>query len=162
MKLRYSIGPLLATILFVWGCSGQKPPPDLPKLYPIVLEFTQKKQPLADASVTIIPTGADTRWFSGGNTDSQGRLAPKTHGKYPGLAEGEYRILVSKTEADPASIKRTSKNEEETQYYDYYHLADPKYSGISSTPLTIKVQGKESFTFELGAPVRVKIVPKDI
>ena len=51
MKTTYSI--VLLTLLCFAGCTSQKLPDGMPKLYPVTMTVTQEGKPLADASVML-------------------------------------------------------------------------------------------------------------
>jgi hypothetical protein len=105
---------------------------------------------------TVNPT--DAKWVIAGNTNSNGIVVPKTHGKFSGVPVGEYKIIVTKTEQFP--IGQQISNEKDNappQKVDVYYLIEKQYSDVSTTPLTITIKnGKNIQTFDVGKPVREK------
>src|SRR5690554_1323859 len=81
----------------ILGC-GESLPPGMPELHPVKLEFTQAGVPLAGAAVQLVPLDATSRWVSGGGTDALGIAIPHTHGTYPGVPAGKYKVCVTKTQ----------------------------------------------------------------
>jgi len=139
-------------LLTLSGCSEPRPA-GLPKLYPVTLQFTQGGEPCAEAAISLIPE-SDSPWGSGGVTDANGRVTLSTHGKYPGIPAGIYKITVNKAEVElvgPAPVGMW-----DNQASRAYSLIDPIYTVPSTTTLSIEVgKGTKSFPpFDLGKKVR--------
>ena len=144
-------------ILALLGCS--KPRPEgLPKLYPVTLQFTQGGEPCVEAAVSLIPEPGSP-WGSGGITDANGRVTLHTHGKYPGIPAGNYKITVSKIESE--FVGPTPQGMGDIQASNAYSLIDSIYTLPSTTTLAIEVgEGIKSFPpFELGDKVRELLTP---
>ena len=139
-------------VLFMSGC-GQPRPDGLPNLYPVTLKFMQEGAPCTDALVSLTPE-SDGQWAVGGITDSNGNAALLTHGRYPGVPAGKYKVAVIKTETELIGPPPTGT--EDAVGSTTYNLIDPVYSISSSTTLAIEVvAGKNSFPpFDLGKKVR--------
>jgi len=142
-------------LLVVFGCSKQELPKGMPKLVPVTIELTQEKKPIADAEITFIPEESITNWFAGGMSDKTGRVVPKTHGKYPGLAPGKFKVIVVKSEIDS---NETVKDPEGKFRPIIYRLVDPIYTTLETTPLELEIVdgGNKTFSFDLGPAVRIK------
>lgn len=63
-----------------------------PKLHPASGTVTLDGKPLADATVTFVPSAGRP---SDGKTDASGKYAIMTNGQ-PGVPEGDYKVAVSK------------------------------------------------------------------
>jgi hypothetical protein len=154
-------GSIFCLIFVLGGCGDSSRPKDLPILQPCTLTITQDNQGLADAFVMLYAIDSvNTKWVIAGNTDAKGKIIPKTHGKFPGVPVGEYKIVVTKTEQvkdeqqQPAKEKETDR---QPQKVDIYYLIEPQYSDVSTTPLIITIKnGKNVQTFDVGKPIRKK------
>ena len=141
---------LTCLCLVLNGCGGEKLPDNMPKPCPTVITITQDGQPLADASVVLVPMDPSNTWHAGATTNASGNAILQTHVKYDGVVPGKYFIIVSKFEppqgdnigapdaaTDPegyqryldASAKKTGAG---------YDLVDLKFSKASSD-VTIEV-----------------------
>lgn len=151
---------LLLILLAGLSCRHDSRPDDLPKLTPCVLTLTQAQAPLAGAIVNLYSRDSHLKWTISGITDASGRVALKTHGRFPGVPEGEYIVVVIKTEIEQP-IKPTVGADGTDVHpggpLTHYHLVDPQYSDRKTSPLHQTVQGRSvQAAFELGAPVRQK------
>ena len=130
----------------------------MPNLYPVTLKFTQEGTPCVEALVSLTPE-SDGQWAVGGITDSGGNIVLHTHGRYPGVPAGKYKITVIKTETELTGPPPTEMGQ--SQASTTYNLIDPAYSAPSTSTLTLEVvAGKNSFPpFDLGKKVR-EVVPQ--
>jgi hypothetical protein len=153
---RFNVFFFILLSLGLLGC-GEDKPDGLPKLQPVLLQFTQDGQSCNGATVHLVPQN-ENPWIVGGITDVAGNVALKTHGKFAGVPSGKYKITISKI--DREEIGDTPKNMYETQEIVIYNLIDPIYSDPKNTPLEIEVlpEKKLSQSFDLGKKTRVKIV----
>ncbi|WP_437193736.1 hypothetical protein [Planctomicrobium sp. SH527] len=85
------------------GCGSQPDVPDFYKeLVPVSGVITFKKQPLAGATVTLVPFGTDAVRAAYGLTDAEGKFSVMTPingispAKTKGAVPGTYRVLISK------------------------------------------------------------------
>jgi len=138
------------TLLFS-GCDTRPKPDGLPPLLPLTLTLTQDGTPLSGASVTLFAD--DGAWTIGGTTNASGNVSPMTHGKYPGVPAGQYKVCVFKVEsvAPPARTDSESAGPPPVEY----DLVDVKLKSPLTTPLTLEVgSGKKSVTLDVGEPIR--------
>ena len=139
--------------LFVFAGCGEQRPEGFPKLYPVTLDFAQEGKPLDNAVVRLY--SEEVAWVISGRTDSGGRVRFLTHGKYPGVPAGTYKISVVKDHIEPRP-GYVLKDEFDTMATDAYALVAPEYESAATTPLTLTVDGKKTESFELGKAVRIK------
>ena len=128
----------------------------MPALHPVTLKFTQDGQPCEGASISLIPE-IPSGWISGGSTDATGTAVLRTYGKYPGVPEGKYKVVVTK-------VVREQIGPPSESMYDFageavYHLIDTVYSVPGTTTIEIEVQpGRNVFDpMELGAEIRERV-----
>ena len=143
--------------LVLAGCSGEPKPDGLPKLYPVSLSFTQEGEPVKDASVRLVAVSeSQTNWSVGGSTNATGTAALKTYGKYPGVPEGKYKIVISKYEREQIGNAASMYDAHGENTYD---LIDPSFSSPQTTSLTVDVEpGKKSYDpIDLGKKIRQPI-----
>jgi hypothetical protein len=136
------------------GCGGTPKPEGLPELYPLTIKLTQDGgKPLVDASVRLITMDANTttRWNVSGSTNAQGIAVLKTHGEYPGVPVGKYKVVVTKEDL-------VYNQSTPPQIIGRFHLVESQYANIVTTPLTIEVKpDTKSAEFDLGQSVREKM-----
>ena len=84
-------------------------------------------------------------WATAGRTDSKGTTTFWSHGKFPGVPAGKYKVDLIKHETEPTSGGSNT-----------YTLIDPNLA-----PIEIEVVvGKNNFEpFDLGKKVRVLLKP---
>jgi hypothetical protein len=157
MKYRTFFAAFFA-VAAVIGCSGEQRPDGLPKLYPCTITITQDGQPLAGATVILYDPAVTDRWTVSGLTNTSGTAVMRTHGQFPGVPEGRFKVVLSKTETegkgwdDPDSPKRTWEN------IKVYSFVAKEYGKHETTPLEIVVDGKKrSESFDIGRAERILI-----
>ncbi len=147
------------------GCQGKKRPDGFPKLYSVTLEVLQKGQPAEGVAITLVSKNQSVPWAVGGKTDASGKAILVTHGQYRGVPNGEYSVIMSKTETDnidellagPDETKRQDKADQ-NKSYKTYSLIETKYNDAKTSDLELKVEGKSiNQTFDLGPAVKVLI-----
>jgi hypothetical protein len=140
----------LATFL---GCSRSKLPPDLPKLVPCQITIQQEGKPLAEANVFLSPADG-SKWNATGATNAQGLTTPWTQGFYAGVAEGKYKVLVSKQEiVNPPEVTSSASGQKEGET-KVYNLVEEIYGEADKTPLTIEVSSSQKeLTLDVGKAV---------
>ncbi|MDR2704928.1 MAG: hypothetical protein LBC02_04035 [Planctomycetaceae bacterium] len=154
----------------ICGCGGSIPiPDDMPTPQETMIKVTSEGQPLNEASVTLMPVDASSRWYAGAVTDSAGNAVIYTQSKYRGAVPGKYKITVVKRETTPSSIVFPDPEKDPNGYAnavdaaakevrDSFDLIDPKLSSVNTTPEEIEiVTGKNNKIIEVGKPVRIKI-----
>lgn len=86
----------LSVGVLVVACAGCGGGPSLPDTVPVSGKVTLNGQPLADASVTFVPTGT-TRGDGGfGTTAADGRYELRYLRGGAGVPAGTYRVVISK------------------------------------------------------------------
>lgn len=162
----------LLVLLFVFcvffGC-GEKPPEDMPKLYKTRLILVQEGKPLDGAMVLLERHTKTTKYSCGGMTDANGIVNIQTHGKYTGVPEGTYTVVVSKiiTEysgplneipSEESAVRSWMEKNRNRFKETNYLVVDPKYGNSETSDLKIDVTKKGlNTTFELGSPIRLEI-----
>ncbi|MDO5555034.1 MAG: hypothetical protein Q4G68_14870 [Planctomycetia bacterium] len=144
------------------ACS-RKTPADLPELVPLTVTVTQEGQPLQGANVMLVPTEeADQKWNALGETNESGSVALSTHGLYPGVKPGKFKVMLYKVETvtpkipdDPAAQEAIERGTMSLPAPQAYDLIDPQF-GKPSTPLEIEVSETTSeLTLDAGKPVKI-------
>ena len=133
------------------GCGGST----MPKIYPATGTVTWKGEPLADATVSFVPSvGAP----SDGKTDAQGKFTIMTNGK-PGARAGACKVTVSKFAGAAPSMPAAPKPEDMMKMYEKKKKGEvekgeipakfgrPDTSGLSAEVTT--EGAKNVFTFDL-------------
>ena len=134
------------------GCGGST----MPKVYPATGTVTWKGEPLADATVSFVPSvGAP----SDGRTDAQGKFTIMTNGM-PGARAGACKVTVSKFAGAGASMPADPKPEDMIKMYENKKkkgevekgeipakYGRPDTSGLSAEVTT--EGAKNVFTFDL-------------
>ena len=133
------------------GCGGST----MPKVYPATGTVTWKGEPLADATVSFVPSvGAP----SDGKTDAQGKFTIMTNGK-PGARAGACKVTVSKFAGAAPSMPAAPKPEDMMKMYEKKKKGEvekgeipakfgrPDTSGLSAEVTT--EGAKNVFTFDL-------------
>ena len=153
-------------LIAVWICAfsgcGEKRPDGMPKLYPTVLLVKEGGTPLPDVFVTFYnEDGSLPRWNIGGVTDANGILKLNTYGKYSGVPEGKFKVVLSKLgEVPPApefgAYESADKYQEAVTQYERSLRDNPpkqlipeEYTAVTSTPLIAEVPGKKTIEFDL-------------
>jgi len=144
---------ICATLMLFSACSSQLKPDGLPKLYPLTLTLTQDGVPLDGASVSLFADDGLSTWTIGGTTDASGSMSPKTHGKFPGIPAGTYKVCVVKIEI----VDSTRPSAQDPIEYD---LVDAKLRSPTTTTLTLEAgPGIKNVTLDVGKPSRKLIIP---
>lgn len=139
VKINFFFGVIALIILFA-GCSGEKLPADLPKLFPCSIKIVlDDGSPVENASIQLIPEDSqNAKWSAGGSTGSDGSLKVFTVGKYQGAALGKYKVLVRKLKQVEDGEFKNEKGEME-KLYKGVPIIDPVFSKVNSTPLFLSV-----------------------
>lgn len=133
------------------GCGGSK----LPKIYPATGTVTYKGEPLANATVSFVPSvGAP----SDGKTDAQGKFTIMTNG-LPGARAGACKVTISKFAGAAPSMPSAPKPEDMMKMYEKKKKGEvekgeipAKYGRPDTSGLSAEVTtdgAKNVFTFDL-------------
>ncbi len=126
------------------GC-GKPKPPDLPTLHPCSITITIKGTPLNGASVDLRAV-EKTKWFAGGFSNDKGIAEMFTQAEHPGVAVGEYIVIVSK------EVGESNRNDPEATAPVTSFVA-AKYANKDTSPLRCTVkEGVNQFSFDIEAP----------
>jgi len=152
------------------GCRfGRERPKDMPRLYPVRLTIIQEGVPLEEATVTLRSKIPGFRWSVSGITDSKGEVELVTNGFFPGVPEGEYKILVEKTirigppnpdlrEMPADELERSKIFRKIAKESKIMIVVDPQYKNEASTPLEIGItKSNNGQTFDVGKPVKIEM-----
>jgi hypothetical protein len=132
---------ILSVLLFcsIIGCAKEKLPTDLPLLHPCHITVQMKGSPLEGATVSLLPEQG--KWGAAGITNAQGIAELHTR-NYRGVAEGHYKITVSKIQVG------TSPGTDEGTAIPPVSLINETYSSPEKTLLKCEIKsGKNSFDF---------------
>ena len=164
-----SLALLVAFVISIVGCTKENRPDGMPPLHPTKITLIQAGKPCADAKISIIPVGGDSRWTSGGTTDASGILEPKTHGKFKGVPEGKYKVTVDKSVGEgepppPSPIDAESKKKYDEyiaakKTYKLFQVIPDQYRLRDRTPLELEVKAGKN-EIELDVPEEVKVEVK--
>ncbi|MDO5553535.1 MAG: hypothetical protein Q4G68_07215 [Planctomycetia bacterium] len=168
MKKTTLILLFVACVLLCFSGCDERKPGDMPKLTPVTLIFTQKGEPLVEAEVSLQMVEKTTSFGAGGVTNASGAVDLLTHGRYSGVPEGEYVVLVSKFEeikegpwdqvpTDPAQERAFLAKNAGKLKRGFFQMVDSKYMDPKTSDLRLSVgRSRVKQTFELGAPAREK------
>jgi hypothetical protein len=132
---------ILSALLFcsIIGCGKEKLLTDLPRLHPCHITVQMNGSPLEGATVSLLPEQG--KWGAAGITNAQGIAELRTRNYY-GVAEGHYKITVSKIQAG------TSPGTDEGTAIPPITLVNETFSNPEKTPLKCEIKsGKNSFDF---------------
>jgi hypothetical protein len=149
---------LVASIAFLTvslaGCSRTNFPPDLPKLVSCKITVEQEGKPLTDASVFLAPQDG-SKWNATGNTNKQGVAEMFTHGMYRGVAEGKYKVVISKTESTNPPPVPTGQVQEKQKHFT---LVEEIYGETEKTPLEIDVlKSTKEYSVDAGKAIKEQL-----
>ena len=161
--MRFStLGLFVLIVVCLPGCSGEKTPDGMPKLYPnACVKVIQDGQPLVDALVSLRPVDKGFTWGIGGRTDAQGVAQLWTHGKYKGAPAGTFKVIVSKkfNEGEKEYTAALAQNDEKAAAaikVQSFSFVEDKFGVESQTPLKIEIDSS-SKTIEVDVSPAVKI-----
>jgi hypothetical protein len=152
------------------GCFKNSRPSDLPKLFPCKIIITQEEQPLEGATVTLLSKNSSSSgrtWIISGRTNANGETYLVTQPDFPGAPEGEYKVLIEKTETDSSAVpsfendpEAFAKWAEKTKgVVPTYSFINPDLAVKQKTPFEIKISKGQNnaATFDAGKAIRVQI-----
>lgn len=154
-------------LLPAWGCSPKGPvrPDGLPSLFPCEITITQEDKPLAGALIELRNKTQPSSWATDGVTDENGVAQIKINGTFPGVPEGEYQVLVTKTDFSPSKFPETPPtNPVEKEKWsearareqrDTFRLVEAQYGNSQKSSLSITVsKDGGTATFDVGKAIR--------
>jgi len=160
MKQFFLHSPGMILVVFMIGCSSQKLPDGMPKLYPLTLTITQEGKPLPEASVSMYSADGSSSWAPGGMTKADGMLVVFTHGKYAGVPAGKYKVTVDCLVSDVPRPKEATMEEivEHGKKYPAYRIVPLQYTDRKTTPLEIDVvKGTSRLSIDIPETVKIKL-----
>lgn len=162
------------SILVLSGCGSDRPK-GMPKLYPATITVTYDDgSPAVDANVILFPENtAIIQWVYSGKTDQNGNAIMKTHGAYPGIPEGKYKVSLQKLLSeglaspgtpnmdDPESIKKYEDWKKSNNKEKKYQCFEKKYTAFESSGLEVTI-AKQNEPIKIKAGKSVKeLLPSD-
>lgn len=136
-----------------FGCSKTKLPEGMPKLYPCALTIHYADGSAVDGATVGLYPADSGQWPGGGVTDKNGVVQAKTNGTYNGIAEGKYKVTVSKKEIPPIEAAKSMEEAMSRTTPQPVILVAPIFSDSQTTPLEVEIkQGKFSATLEVNKP----------
>lgn len=150
---------LLAVVFLTTGCQKEDSRPDgMPELHRVSVTILQNGEPLANASIRLIPKEGTSPWSSGGSTDERGVAVLRTHGKFEGVPAGSYKMTVTKIEMPEPQSTEVSPLDTPNADESSFDLVAPEYTYPNQTPLELEVTPgvNEYEPFDLGPAVRIE------
>lgn len=160
----FRILPLILLSCVLTSCSrGPQRPDGMPNLYPVKITILQENRNLEGASVILLRQDGPTKWVAGGRTDINGSCDIRTQSFFRGAPAGIYKVMISKeleeggddpnnAAPDPSGTRKPG---------DFFDLVDLKFKSDRTTDLEAVVKEKKnSFTFDVGKPIKMKVVRK--
>ena len=148
---------IIFTVMSGCGKSEKQKPADLPELIPCEITVKMDGVPLSGATVRLqsassIPSA--TTWTVLGTTNESGVAKMQTYGDFIGAPEGEYIVLISKSQVQVAPPDATETEMARINYLPPIVIVDPSFGNPAKTKLTITVSGKGPIreTFEVTGP----------
>ncbi|MDR3197252.1 MAG: hypothetical protein LBU34_05225 [Planctomycetaceae bacterium] len=140
------------------GC-GEKQPDGFPPLHSVTISIKENAVPLENVNVAFYnEDGSIPQWSIGGVTDAKGITQLKTYGKYDGVPEGIYKVVLSKQERKnapeapaPGSLREEfDVYEEQMIKYPAIESIPKEYTSANTTTLTVTVTQKTVADFDIG------------
>lgn len=151
---------VLMAIMVSAGCSeGGSGSSKRATVYKTKGKVTYLGNPLIDASVSFSPQG--TQPAAVGRTNDNGEFSLTTYRASDGAAEGDYKVMITMVDSEPAAATEAAHGTEPGRDYSVSHagkkgkstgnILPAIYSDPTKTPLSEKVEagGKNEFTFDL-------------
>lgn len=150
---------LVSTLGLISGCTSKRPA-DMPPLYDAKVTVIQDEKPLENASVALMPLEPEKKWSAGGRTDENGVAVLSVHGRYPGAAAGKYKVIVTKTEAEPIPPNKLTPSGRPVPGYEekIFNLVAPKFRDEKNVEeIEVVSKGRNRWTIDVGKSVKVKL-----
>jgi len=163
-----SICFLAASLALLAGCSGPLKPDGFPDTFPTVITITQEGEPLAKATVKLVPADGARDWMTSAMTDESGQAVIFTYGRFAGAPKGVFKVVVTKTESDVSRYNPPDDTTDEHAMAIYnrnvmnerlndYTLVEAVYDSPDTTPLELEIKGRTTQTFDVGKKARVVV-----
>ncbi|MDR2117660.1 MAG: hypothetical protein LBP87_14885 [Planctomycetaceae bacterium] len=147
-RLFILIVPFIFVLLFLAGCGGNNRPENLPALQPCTVKVMMAGVPVEDAIVSFSPEAG--QWFGNAITNSAGTAKILTQGKFVGVPQGTYKVLINKSISSNPNWVPQSEGESAPPTIHHINL---KFSDTVKTPLSCEVkEGTNHFDFEVTPP----------
>lgn len=130
------------------GCGFNAVPEGLPELTPCSLTIVQEGKPLVGAIVLLYPDNQGCPWTVSGTTNECGVAEMTTHGKYPGIPQGDWSVTVSKNNT-------VYDKKSEGDNWTIYAKVDPLYSDKETTPLRLRCEAETVKMFDVGPETNI-------
>ncbi len=143
-----SLALLLATFTLT-GCGGDADPGRQP-VFPVTGTVTMHGAPLGGATVAFAPQAGQPTAV--GKTDAEGKFTLTTYAYGDGAAAGSFRVVISKTIAEPSTAVEDSGDHEADEEAAGIHdaasaegdagaeMVPPQYASAEDTPFTVEVK----------------------
>lgn len=158
---------LSVSVLFFIGC-GERLPDGMPPLTPCELTILQENVPLKGATVSLLPEEGLAKWNLVGITNDFGVVKILANGKYNGVPQGKYKVVVMKIESEKGTgpaipMPGEPGYDEAVAALDKippakrFTLVEKMYSNPTATPLTLDIPGRGPVkqNIEVGKAVRI-------
>jgi len=142
---RFILLPLIVFTVFL-GC--EKPekhrPADLPELIPCEITVMMDGKPLTGGGVRLQPvsTSSSKSWSIVGTTNESGVAKMQTYGDFIGVPEGEYIVLIAKSQVSVAPSDASPEERLRIEHLPAKVIVNPSFNDPAQTPLKISVSGK--------------------
>ena len=144
---------IIFTAFLGCGKPAKEKPADMPELIPCEITVKLDGSPLSGATLRFLSTSSGSSketWSVSGTTNASGVAKMQTYGEFIGVPEGEYIVLISKSQTDDIPRDAMSGgNRSQPQI-----LVDPSFANPTKTNLRLVVSGKGPVkeTFEVTGP----------
>ena len=129
----------------------------MPELIPCEVTVKLDDSPLPGATIRLLSASSPSSkktWSVSGTTDASGVAKMQTYGEYIGVPEGEYTVLISKSQTDDVPRDAMSGGNIRMDRSRPQILVDPSFANPAKTKLRLTVSGKGPVkeTFEVTGP----------
>ena len=146
----------LIVIAAFQGCEKtvKEKPAGLPELIPCEITVKLSGSPLPGASVRLLSTPPSKSWSVMGTTNASGVAKMQTYGDFNGAPEGDYTVLISKSQTDDIPQDAMSGGNNRIERPQSKMIVDPAFANPTKTQLRLTVTGKGPIreTFEVTGP----------
>ena len=136
---------LLVGLAISFGCDA-KLPPGMPKLNPCTITVNMEGKPVENVTIRLLSEN-QIHWGCSGITDSSGKAALVTDGKYKGIPAGKYKVLLSRIDTEHREYKGFLE-EAKLPPKKQTVVIDLKYEDEDETPHEITIVDGQKATLE--------------